>query len=320
MLLHLAKRIEVEQINRLFFTLCVFFFATLSLGCNHPVNSQAVPPAKARSTADPTYQREDPHQLTDIFVSSDRLSYYGYEVRRLKEKVRYEYPNEKGVTKSDLIEVSYAVVERNRRRLAKFDGVYFGAGNATDFGLFALVGQNSKQLIVSQTIPRGGRHWVVSLSPEFRVLFDSGDYGVGREEFSVLDIDKDGVYEISLPVTAFYIMQDKMYIGEIPLPEIIFKYDAKVKKYFPANSLFQDYVLRGIENDIKKLNGKEESNYLSTRLHIFLRYVYAQEENEAWSFFDREYGLPDKEEMKSRIKSILKDEAVYRYIHRKDAT
>jgi hypothetical protein len=112
---------------------------------------------------------------------------------------------------------------------------------------------------------RGGRHWVASLSPTFQVLFDSGYYGVGREEFRVIDIDKDGIYEILLPVTAFYTMQDKMYIAEIPLPQIIFKYDPQAKKYFPANSLFQDYVLRGIESDIKKLNQSEERNYAIRR-------------------------------------------------------
>lgn len=182
MLLHLAKRIEVANINRHFLTLCALCFATLSFACNHPVNSQAVSPPQAGPTAALISLTEDPQQLTDIFVSGNKLSYNGYVVRKLKEKIRYEYPNEKGETKSDLIEVSYAVVERNHRRLAKFEGVYFGAGNATDFGLFPLFGGDIKQLIVSQTIPRGGRHWVIRLAPDFRVLFDSEDYGVGRED------------------------------------------------------------------------------------------------------------------------------------------
>lgn len=296
------------------------FVGVACVGSNHSADSQFVSVSQAQPSPSPTPDKEYPKQLDDIFVGEDRLSYDGYDVLRLKKKVKYEYPNEKGETESDLIEVSYAVLKRRNHTLATFEGVYFGAGNVTDFGLFQLLGGASKQLIVSQTIPRGGRHWVASLSPDFHVVFDSGDYGVGRAEFSVIDINKDGTYEISLPVTAFYEMQDKMYIAEIPLAEIIFKYDAKAKKYFPANSLFQDYALRGIESDIKTLSPNAESNYLSKRLDIFLRYVYAEKENEAWTFFDREYGLPDKEEMKSRIRGVLKDEAVYRYIHRKRAT
>jgi len=62
-----------------------------------------------------------------------------------------------------------------------------------------------------------------------------------------------------------------MYIGEIPLPEII-KYDPKVQKYLPANHLFPDYVLRDIERDIEMLTN-EDGNYLSKRLNILLRYI-----------------------------------------------
>ena len=209
------------------------------------------------------------------------------------------------------LEVSYAALMKNNRRLLKFDGVYFWSGNETELGLFDLLGNGSQQFIVSQTVPRGGRHWVVSVSPQIRVLFDSWDYDVGREEFNVIDIDKNGVYEIVLPVTAFYDMQDKMYIGEIPLPEIIFKYDAKAGKYLPANHLFLDYALHGIDQDIAKLVTEDDRNYLSRRLAILLRYVYARKAAEGWDFFEREYQRPDKEEIKARIKLVLKRSPVY---------
>jgi hypothetical protein len=296
-------------------------FAVACRGDKHSTDSQIVSVPQTQPTPSPTPEQEYPKQLDDIFVDDDSLSYNGYDVIRRKKKVNYKYPDETGKTISNLIEVSFAVVQRKNRTLAKFEGVYFGAGNATDFGLFPLLGEReAKQLIVSQTIPRGGRHWVASLSPNFHVLFDSGDYEVGREDFSVMDIDKDGIYEILLPVTAFYWLQDKMYMAEIPLPVIIFKYDSQAKKYFPAISLIQDYFLKGIESDITKLNQSEERNYLSRRLNIFLRYIYAEKESEAWAFFDREYRLPDKEEIKSRIRTILKDERVYKYIYRKRAT
>ena len=247
--------------------------------------------------SEPVTQREEPQQLIDIFSDED-TSYNGYEMRRLTKTITDEFDTN--------VEVSYAVLMKNKRPLLKFDGVYFGAGNSTEFGLFNLLGNGSQQFIVSQTVPRTGRHWVVSVAPEVRVLFDSWDYGVGREEFYVIDIDKDGIYEISLPVTAFYDMQDKMYMAEIPLPEIIFKYDPKVRKYLPANHLFPDYALRDIQSDIERLSS-EDSNYLSTRLDILLRYVYARKEREGWAFFEREYKRQDKEEIKARIVSVLKN-------------
>ena len=251
--------------------------------------------------------REEPQLLDDIFTGEDSLTYKGYVVRRLTEKVSYP-------TKSEL-EVSYAALMKNDRRLLKFQGLYFGEGNDTQFGLFDLLGQDSEQIIISQTVPRGGRHWVVRVSPDVRVLFDSQDFGYTREEFSVIDIEKDGVYEIVLRVTAFYKMQDKMYIGEIPLPEIIFKYDAKARQYLPANDRFASRTLHGIERDIEKLRSDDDSNYLSRRLSILLRYVYARKAREGWTFFAQAYQRADRKAIETRIRSVLKDDPLYNYLY-----
>jgi hypothetical protein len=270
-------------------------------------------PPKPESTPSPTPQLE-PQQLIDIFVDEDKLVHHGYEVRRLEKTIYYEMPDRNGRLEFRPTEVTYAVLKRNGRVLATFDdGVYHSAGNSTDFGLFDLLGDGSQQLIVSQTVSRSGSHWVVNFLPEFRVLFDSQDYGVGREEFYVIDLDKDGIYEISLPVTAFYGMPDKMYTGEIPLPEIIFKYDSKQQKYLPENTLFLDYAMRGLSDELQSLN-EEDNRYFSKRLRILLRYVFAGKEDEGWVFFDNAYRRPDKEEMKSRIQAILKDQPVYQYL------
>ena len=306
--------LRMIKMKYLMFT-CLFFIVAC-VGLGHLGASESPSLRRPARNQETKLLHEEPKQLNDIYVDHDRLSYRGYDVLKLRKTVKYEYPSEIGEKKSSPVEVSYAVVRKGNRTLAKFEGVYFIEGNATEFGLFSLLGRESKELIVSQTIPRGGRHWVVSFSPEYQLLFDSADYGVGREEFSVVDIDKDGVYELVLPVTAFYMMQDKMYIGEIPLPDIIFKYDLRVNKFVPANSIFRDYALHAIEADVKNLTGPTEGNYLSKRLSIFLRYIYAGKDEEAWAFFDREYRLPDKEEMKSRIQAILKDEDVYKYLHR----
>lgn len=255
-----------------------------------PVEKRAVPVITPR---------EEPQELSDIFTGEDSLVYRSYKLRRLNRTVIYGH-------KSEEVVVSYAALERNDQRLLEFDGVYFAEGNSTDFGLFHLLGNHSRQFIISQTVPRGGRHWVVDVLWGARVIFDSAKYSAGREEFNVIDLDKDGVYEISLPVTAFYEMQDKMYIGEIPLPELIFKYDAIAGQYLPANHLFPEYTLHGIEHDIEELRTDDGSNYLSKRLDILLRYIFAHKSEEGWAFFNREYQRPDRQEIKNRVVGILK--------------
>jgi hypothetical protein len=268
-------------------------------------------PPVSKAQPSPISPEEEPTQVNSVFVEGDTLSYGGYEVVKLKKKVKLEQT-------SGLTEVSYALLKRNGKVLEKFDGVYFGMGNATDFGLFSFLSGGAKQLIVSQTIPRGGRHWVVNLSPDFRVVYDSGEYHVGREDLGVLDIDKDGRYEILQEVTAFYGF-DHFSSAETPLPLVIFKYDEKAGKYLPANHLFPEYALRGIKSTIATL-GSDESGYLSRRLDIALQYVFAGKEEEAWTFFDREYKRPDKEEVKSQVKAVLREHPVYRFIYPKRAT
>ena len=288
--------------------LSLLMFLCLLVACNRPAISQTSDPVEKASPS-PTERAPVPEQLIDIFLDEDTLLHHGFEVRRLKKTIDYEYPIEDGKRRSIPIEISYAVVKRNGKLLAEFDGPYFGHGNITDFGLFDLLGDGSQQVIISTTVFRGGRHWVVSLHREFRVLFDSGN---SREEFSVIDLDKDGIYEISLPVTAFYSMPDLMYTGEIPLPEIIYKYDADKKVYLPANALYLDYSLGGIDDEIRSLD--EKDRYFSKRLRILLRYIYAGKEADGWAFFDSAYQHPDKQKMKSRIQSVLNNEPVYKYL------
>jgi hypothetical protein len=299
-----------------FWMLLTLAFACSS--CETPAISQSAPISEAYSTPDRVQPEEYPQPIDNIFVDGNSLSYNGFEIVKLEKKVEYHYPPEMK-SPPDLLGASYAVLKKNGRVLAKFDGVYHGAGNATDFGLFPFLGGSEKQLAVSLTVPRGGKHWVVDLSSTARVIFDSGDYGVGREELNVIDIDKDGVYEISLPLTEFY-MFENMNMAETPLPEIIFKYDVRARKYIPANPSFPSYVLRGIEDEVNRLNPSEENGYLSKRLGILLRYIYAGEEKEGWDFFNREYRLPDKEQIKSKIKAVILDEGAYKYIYEKHAT
>ena len=274
--------------------------------------SAAIPQEQSMPTSSPASTDPYVNLVESAITQSDTLSYNGYEVIRLSKRVRL--PMSRSLT-----EVSYAVLRRNGRVLATFDGVYSGWGNATDFGLFPLLGGETPQLFISQTVPRGGRHWIISLEPTFRVLYDSGDYGVGRDSFWITDLDDDGKYELSRVVTAFYGFEN-LASSETPLPEIIFKYDEQTRRYLPANTTFQSHLLSGVEERIIRLNESDGYTYLSQRLDIVLDYIYAGQEQAGWEFFDREYRRPDREEMKAKIKAVLRAEPAYRFIYGRGAT
>ena len=151
------------------------------------------------SPADATASDDDPcaAMFSNLFVAVDSISYNGYEIVRLHKTIHDK------ATRSD-IPVSYAILKSGGRTIATFEGVYFGAGNETDFGFASLLGGETKQLIVSQTVPRGGGHWIVDISSDGATLFDSYDWDLGREEVCVHDFDGDGISEISMLLTSFW--------------------------------------------------------------------------------------------------------------------
>jgi hypothetical protein len=67
-------------------------------------------------------------------------------VSKFYKKVKVEETN-------GLTEVSFAVLKKRGKLLAKFDGMYSGVGNATDFGLFSFLKGEAKQLFVSRRFP-----------------------------------------------------------------------------------------------------------------------------------------------------------------------
>lgn len=270
--------------------------------------SVTVSGAQSRPSLASQQSDDGPLEIRSFFVKGETLSYMGYDIAKLNKKVKLKYTS--GET-----EVSYAVLKKGNKVLAKFDGTYSGVGNATDFGLFSFFGREAKQLVVSQSVPRGGRYWVVNLSPEFRVVYDSRAYRVGREDLGVLDIDKDGRYEILQEVTAFYGF-DNFNSAETPLPLVIFKYDDKAGQYLPANDQFQAYSLHDTERAISRLTS-DENGYLSSRLDIVLEYIYAGKEKEGLDLFERIYEHPDKDKTRARVMAVLRNDPVYRFIYRK---
>jgi len=262
----------------------------------------------------------EPRPLDVELIDADKLVYDGFLVKRLYKTVKVDdWSEEKERATTSEVEVSYATVIQKGKMLARFDGgLYHPMGNSTTFGPFSLLGTYTKQLVVAQSIWRGGSHWVVNLAPRFQVVYNSGEWGVGMETIYAVDVDHDGIEEILQPVTAFYRLQDKLATSLIPLPEVIFKYDAQAGKYLPANTLHRDYLLRDIEESERRINkpSRDSFDHLSDVLNVTLRFVYAGKEEEGWAFYDKVYQHHDKEEVRTRVLDVLKDEPVYQFIYK----
>jgi hypothetical protein len=268
------------------------------------------------SSADDASSSDDPcsQMFSNLFVKTDSVAYDEYEVIRLHKTVLDDSTN-------SIIPVSYAVLKSHGKTLATFDGVHYGLENATDFGFASLLGPETKQLVVSLTVPRGGRHWIVDLSSNAVTVFDSHDWDLDPEDVCIHDFDGDGVDEISLAITKFWGF-GSMSMSESPLPCVVFKYEPAIRKYLPDKSAFA----RGLENidqDVQAIDPNEKPQgasrgpYLATRLDIFRRFVYAGRESDAWSFFEKTYNLDDKKEIEQKIRATLEEESVYRFVYGK---
>ena len=283
-------------------------------GSEQGVANRSADPLIEVSPADENAASDDPcsEMFSSFFVEVDSVSYEGYEVVRLQKTVRHPGYN------AD-IPVTYAILKSDGRTIATFEGVYFGAGNQTGFGFASVLGVDTRQLLVSQTIPRGGRHWIVDLSSNATTVFDCKDWDLDGEDVCIHDFDDDGVQEISLAITNFWGF-GPMSMAESPMPAVVFKYDGSVRRYLPDKNAFARGMMN-ITGDVQAVDPNEtpregsKGAYLAVRLDIFLRYVYAGRENDAWSFFEQTYNLPDKEDVKREIKRILNAEPVYRYIY-----
>lgn len=51
-------------------------------------------------------------------------------------------------------------------------------------------------------------------------------------------------------------------------------------------------------------------------LEVVLTYLYAGRESEAWAFYESEYDLPEKTEMKAKIPKKLRGDAVYKALRK----
>jgi hypothetical protein len=257
---------------------------------------------------------DDPcsQMFSNLFVKVDTISDGNFVVTKLHKSVR---DNQTG----QQMPVTYATLTSQGRTVAVFDGVYYPLGNSVQFGFADLLGNQSKQLVVSMTVPRGGRHWIVDLSGEGAAVFDSHDWSLGNEDVCVHDYDNDGIKEIQLSITSFWGF-GSMSMADSPLPPVVFKYQSVAKKFMPDVEMFAR-GLNGIEDDAAAIDPDEDpetetpGQYLAPRLDILLRYIYAGKEADGWAFFDAAYKPTNGEELKQQIRRTLNSEPVYRYVY-----
>jgi hypothetical protein len=253
---------------------------------------------------------------SDILSADDSLSHAGYVLERQHRKVASDAPAQIK-SSSRQIDVSYVILKRNGKVLMKFDeNIYFGRGNRAAFGLFSFLGGPGSQVLVTQDIFRGGTQWVINLSPQPHVIFDGPKWAVGREadDMRVVDLDNDGLFELAVQITDFYTFQDLLPISRIPLPEIIFKYDATTQEYLPANKVFYQAIISEITvHEIVRLQDQFEQ--CGNAISRLLTLVYAGRESEAWDNFNSSYNFSDKSEIRSRVKEILDHQPVYKFIY-----
>ena len=244
------------------------------------------------------------------YTDEDRLSYLDYEITKSRRVARTE--SQKGST-----EIEYAVLRRKGKVVAQFDSS-LDRLTKVRFGLFAFLGHNDRQLVIEQTSEKFWRYWLVSLEPDFRVIYDSGKYDLVYE-LRVIDIDGDGYSEIVQNLGSFWYFDslDNLYS---PRPPIIFTYDSSVSTYLPANMHFEHVALKDIQERITKTvevsERKDDPAYglhvRSAVLDVVLRYLYSGRTPEAWTFYDQHYKIEDKESLKVELIKKLGQDKLYR--------
>ena len=280
-----------------------------------PAKSPAVVASPARSVdSDPYVPDQFGEPIGDFiktYSKDETLSFMEYEVVKSRRQAKIGAP--KGVS-----EIEYAVLRRNGRVVAKFDSPIEQLSEIR-FGLFSFLGTDAKQLVIEQTSNKFWRYWIVSLKPEFRVIYDSNKYGVVYE-MRVGDLDRDGQLEIIQNLGSFwYFNSDNIFS---PRPQIIFKYNSVTGSYIPANPEFKGVALRDIEQRIGKtrevIETKEDPAYdlhvRSAVLDVVVRYLYAGSGEEAWAFYDQNYNLDNKDSLRAQLKDKLKQDVLYREI------
>jgi len=293
-------------------------FACLGIALHGQTTPDTQPPLQAPATANAQTKHEQVASDVDPFeaayIDGDKLSYRGYDVERSTDAAE---------------RLSFATIRKKGRTIATLANGGLGK-DSTRFGLFSLLGGESKQLVILQYT--GGAHccWtyrIYDFNPNLRVIFDDESYGLEYLGYELLpqDIDGDGKFELTQAVMTFDYFH--MSHASSVFPVAVFSYNEKSRTYVPANRRFSAYVLEDIEHDLKALelasrdvNAEDIQNkeeYLSALLKVLLKRIYAGDEADAWTFFDTKYRLSDKIEFKNDIRQALRHDPIYRSVYKR---
>lgn len=308
----------------------ILFVAILIITCACNFISQNASYSTTSVTAQPTpienamlnsQNNDEPVEFFDDDVQyEDALTYNGYRVEKNTKIARIKYDD----GEIEAMPTTFITLKRNNKTIETFEGVHYPAGNDARFLLSPILGRQTKQLIIGEEANgnRDTRYWILELSQKINVLFDSDDYRIGRY-FGKIDINHDGTYELVLSLTTFWFFDGFNNINS-PFIDVVFMYDEGQQKYIPANPHFQKFALRTLAQDITKARetksdgntAKPGKDKLGAVMRVVLSYLYAGKEKEGWSFYENEYNLPDKEEMKTRFEAMLNEDAVYKAIRK----
>jgi len=315
----------------------IIFASLLNFSCRQNVESS---PNSSNSSYEklvdvtrptPTPEKFEKKQIYEELENPGRFS--NFKEDELKTSFNFQgFSIKKDVViKSDGIDspktgIIDAVLSKKGKQLARFDGVYHPLGNEMSFGLYPFLGGTEKQLLVYDEQLHYEHDWIVRLTPKFEVIFNNEDFDIFNG-FAVLDINNDGIFEItagkSASLTYMFPRNSEKAV------QTIFKYDSKSGKYLPATHLFSEFVLDGLEKEgfaeqLRNFNERKEKS-LPEFLQIFMKYVYAGKEAEAWKFFDEteiDLSKPQplseksetKQQMKEHIKVDLNKDPIYIFI------
>lgn len=241
----------------------------------------------------------------------EALEFRDYKIEPVLVKKKYDED-------SPVAGIYDAVLTKNGRKVARFESVYHPLGNFMSFGLYPFLRSSEKQLFIVEESHRYDRELIINLYPKYEVLFDAADFEVLRGYLRVIDMENDGEKEITLGKNCNlgFIYSN----SEEPWVSIIFKYDAKARKYLPASHKYPEFTLKSRDLQEFMEGGKKIFS-----LKVFMAYIYAGKEAEAWKIFDEaELNFPvenystgkieNKQELKENILKGLAKDKIYKFI------
>ena len=263
---------------------------------------------------DKIYDEDEKYEpLAKYYAKEKKINYAGYEIQKSFEKRGGKISVEVNKGGENILLLEYEGMNSYWVR----------------WGLFPFLGGKIKQLVIKEY--SGGAHCCTSykiytLESEPQLIFDGNEYDMEEIGYSLkpVDINQDGVYEFTQAVMAF----DYFHASHAAsvFPTAVFSYDKQQGKYKLANRLFQMYLLRGIKEDERKARKAiqlferkkiifNDSEYFYPMMEVVLKYIYAGQLQKGWSFFEKNYQVQDKDELREDLRDAFKNDPTYKSIY-----